>query len=49
MTKNSRDIQISGDSKIASIVGGEATIYTANIEQNNSSPGQRQTLEEAAK
>ncbi|NEP88948.1 MAG: hypothetical protein F6K18_20105 [Okeania sp. SIO2C2] len=44
MTENNRDIQISGDSKIASIVGGEATIYTANIEQNNYSPEQRQTV-----
>ena len=49
MTENSRDIQISGDSKIASIVGGEGKIDTANIKQNNYSPEQRQTLQEAAK
>ncbi|NES68792.1 MAG: hypothetical protein F6K24_27970, partial [Okeania sp. SIO2D1] len=49
MTENNRDIQISGDSKIASIVGGEGKIYTANINQNNYSSEQRQTLQEAAK
>lgn len=49
MTENSRDIQIGGESKIASIVGGEAKIDTANIEQNNYSSAQRKTLQEAAK
>ncbi|NET28968.1 hypothetical protein [Okeania sp. SIO1I7] len=50
MTENNRDIQISGDSKIASIVGGEGKIYTANINQNNYlTTEQRQTLQEAAK
>ncbi|NEQ76874.1 MAG: hypothetical protein F6K23_29930 [Okeania sp. SIO2C9] len=48
MTENNRDIQIGGGSKIASIVGGEGKIDTANIEQNNYSPEQRQTLQEAA-
>ncbi|MGB3513478.1 MAG: hypothetical protein WBA93_30555 [Microcoleaceae cyanobacterium] len=49
MTENSRDIQIGGESQIASIIGGEGKIDTANIKQNNYSPEQRKTLQEAAK